>query len=261
MKERIKILDKKPKIAEHEIDSMMNFDQLLSQSMTGAGVGAHEALSSGVKMGMSVTVKTIITTVVVVSVSSVVWLFTSPKATESPLNPVKQEVPAVNMMASADSVSTEDEMELITEDRAQKEIIETNDQPAITVQKQSNSAASTISAVDETVNSNRRNKEGYRPAVPVLGYDSLYDYFSRELVLPPGAATDASGLNVEVVFDIDAEGGVSNVSIQQVNDSALVNSIRKMILQMPSWRSATMNGKPIKSSLSLPLNLQSSPTN
>lgn len=260
MKSRIKILNKKPVISDAEITSMMDFDHLVSQSMAGAGVGAHEALSTGIKTGVSAVVKTAITSVIIVSAGTYMWWSSSNESIEKPL---------------VESVEQQSIVEVIEEEQVG---LSSSDLPVVEkvadLEPENNNAIIAKSKKDESkfekadpkeeeedvpIAVNSRNREGYRPAKPAAGYDQLYEYFSKELVLPQTVAERQTEVTVEVQFEVDAEGKIGTIQIKNAQDSALENSIRTLIQKMPEWKPATLNGKPMKSSLSLPLNFNSTP--
>ena len=91
----------------------------------------------------------------------------------------------------------------------------------------------------------------YAEASPKVGFDSLYVLLYTDMQHP--VRGDTIGGTVKVRFDIDSAGAVQNVSIANGLDSLYNLEAIRVIRNMPLWNPATINGKPVKTSLIIPL--------
>lgn len=93
----------------------------------------------------------------------------------------------------------------------------------------------------------------YIPAEPVDGYEALYTYFSNELIYPQGAVKDSIEGVLIVKFLINKEGKPEKIETAGTLGKLFDQEAIRLIGNMPPWKPATINGKPISSKLSLPL--------
>jgi TonB family protein len=96
----------------------------------------------------------------------------------------------------------------------------------------------------------------YRQAEPVDGYASLYEYFSSSLVYPVDAPSDSIQGVLTVTFTINAEGKPESISIHNSLGKAFEREAIRLIQEMPEWKPAQLNNKPVPSKMSLPLTFQ-----
>jgi protein TonB len=93
-------------------------------------------------------------------------------------------------------------------------------------------------------------------AEPVAGYPALYEYFMRELKYPAEAVADSVQGVVSVMFTINAQGKPEKIQVEQSLSPALDREAMRVIANMPAWKPATYNQKPMPSRISLPLTFQ-----
>jgi TonB family protein len=96
----------------------------------------------------------------------------------------------------------------------------------------------------------------YREAQPVEGFSHLYKYFSTELKYPEEAIRDSIQGLVTVTFMIDSQGRPGKISILNSLGPLFDAEAIRLVNNMPAWRPATIDGKPIAAKFSLPLNFQ-----
>jgi TonB family protein len=99
-------------------------------------------------------------------------------------------------------------------------------------------------------------KEVYVQAEPVDGYSFLYDYFNTNLSYPPEAIKDSIEGVQTVSFQINAEGKPERIQVKQSLGGPFEKEAARLIENMPAWKPATLNGKPVASQVSLPLTFQ-----
>ncbi len=96
----------------------------------------------------------------------------------------------------------------------------------------------------------------FAQAEPVAGYEDLYAYFRRELKYPEAGKKDSIQGEVSVIFTIDVEGKPRNISVENSLGAAFDLEAVRLIANMPAWKPATYNHKPVASRLSIPLTFQ-----
>lgn len=96
----------------------------------------------------------------------------------------------------------------------------------------------------------------YIQAEPVDGYEKLYEYFGRELIYPESAVKDSIQGVLTVSFLINKEGKPEQIKTSGSLGKAFEAEAIRLVESMPAWKSATLNGKPVSSRLSLPLTFQ-----
>lgn len=92
------------------------------------------------------------------------------------------------------------------------------------------------------------------------GWDSLSAYMKKNLIYPETALKNDNQGTVKVVFCVDVDGKVSNVSVVQSVDSLLDKEAVRVVESMPNWRPATRRGKPVKSKFVFPIKFRASDT-
>lgn len=96
----------------------------------------------------------------------------------------------------------------------------------------------------------------YVQAEPVNGYQDLYSYFNSNIVYPPEALKDSVQGVQTISFIIGVDGKPRDLQILQSLGEPFEKECRRLIDNMPTWKPATLNGKPVASKVSLPLTFQ-----
>lgn len=92
-------------------------------------------------------------------------------------------------------------------------------------------------------------------ATPVDGYSALYAYFDKELKYPGVPADSIQGM-VTVSFAITKTGSPDLIKIENSLGKAFDAECIRVIQNMPPWKPATLNGKPVQTRLSIPLSFK-----
>lgn len=87
------------------------------------------------------------------------------------------------------------------------------------------------------------------------GQANLAPYLSAKIQAPMMAIKDRPGGQVIVFFDVLANGSLTNFRIQQGLRKDVDNIILNAVKGMPKWKPATLKGKPVKITYSLPLTI------
>ncbi|HYC85180.1 MAG TPA: energy transducer TonB [Chryseosolibacter sp.] len=96
----------------------------------------------------------------------------------------------------------------------------------------------------------------YTQAEPKDGYPALYEYFRRELKYPAEAIKDSIQGIVTVIFTIDITGKPTDVQIENSLGAAFDRQVLIVINEMPPWKPASYNERPVPSKISLPLTFE-----
>jgi TonB family protein len=226
----VKIM-KKPELTDEEIRSHMQFDELLD--------------ACKIRGPVSVSAKWFYTAGYVASIVLVIstaLYFFLPKP-----NKVKENNNQPLRVYPLDSAG-----------RVKSQIIQGI--PKVNAQeKKINAAQSTVSSKKKEQNSalppNENNKvlSQFTEAEPVDGYPALYEYFDHELKYPVNVVRDSVEGVVTVSFAINQDGKPGLIKIENSLGTMFDKECERVIESMPSWKPATINGKPISTRLSIPL--------
>lgn len=93
----------------------------------------------------------------------------------------------------------------------------------------------------------------YVQAAPIEGYPLLYKYFNDKLMYPAAALKDSVEGQVTVVFVIGPSGKATNVHIENSLGALFDQEAIRLVENMPLWKPAFYNGKPVPSKISLPI--------
>jgi len=96
----------------------------------------------------------------------------------------------------------------------------------------------------------------YLQAEPAQGYAHLYQYFSAELVYPPAAMKDSVQGVLTVSFTVNVEGKPERINVTQSLGELFDREAIRLIQNMPAWKPAMLNNKPVPSKIALPLTFQ-----
>jgi TonB family protein len=215
-----------------EIRQMMDFDGLLKayQASQATTVNKPTAKWAKTTIGLSVIVATIY------------GVYSWQKSVSAKSNPlgIEQNTPPVEIQKSVESTP-----QVLQLDSSFK-----------TTSKESKAAAK------PTVSNKRipaaKEEEGssvqpqYIGAEPVEGFPALYAYFDRELKYPLQALSDSIQGVETVAFLIDKSGKPGKIEIQQSLGEVFDWEVIRLLQNMPPWKPATLNGKPVVSKISVP---------
>lgn len=97
---------------------------------------------------------------------------------------------------------------------------------------------------------------GAHPVDPEFpgGMDSLYAYLCRNVSYPAEARDSNITGKVFVSFTIERDGSVTDVKILRDIGGGCGAAVVEAVKNMPRWKPATMQGKPIRMQFSLPVN-------
>lgn len=228
MKNKLKVMNKKPEVSDAELERFMDFDQLLRK---------QSAYIKSKRIQYVVGGSSLIAIVALFS-----WmLFSSQEELQSLPNEelfTENTEPIVENVVEIDSVEFQseniDKPALQKSTAVQKEQVST---PPAEVKKE----------IVEPV---------YVQSAPVEGYASLYAYFEKELVYPQEAIADSIQGTVTVHCIIGKDGIPRNVQIENSLGELFDKEVNRIIENMPAWKPATLNDAPMDSKITLPLSFK-----
>lgn len=230
MKQKIKIMRQKPELSDEEIRSYMNFDGLMARRKLVA--------NDQVKVNWFRRV------VPIATISAIAVWFVFYNNTKTAIQPVPE---SVEQNLTPNVTSTTPIKEEINEGKV--------------IQRPSE-LAKPLSDVKPELKEATKHQENkpleniYVQAEPLQGYDALYEYFNSQLVYPAEAIQDSIQGVQTISFVINSDGKPENILITQSLGEPFEKEARRLIEQMPSWKPASLNGKPVSSRVSLPLTFQ-----
>ena len=106
------------------------------------------------------------------------------------------------------------------------------------------------------IEGNQANEQLYIQAEPIDGYAALYEYFSKELIYPTATLPDSVQGVLTVTFIMNRNGKAENIQFSGSLGKPFEEEANRLIENMPPWKAATLNGRPVPSKMSLPLTFQ-----
>lgn len=232
MKTKLKIVKNRHDVTDEEIRSYMDFDSLINKHMA-----QKKTLFNGKHVAAIVAVVSVIAWV-----TFVVW----------PDAPVTDKT----------ELRVQDEIVGNTADkkRPAKTSTSPTDEEAHTeyINKESESAPAQpiTQKTEKIVKDDNVSESDYHEAEPTAGYQNLYEYFASELRYPADALKDSIQGIVTVSFLIDKSGKPTRIEILNSLGRPFDKEAIRLIENMPTWKPATLNGKPVAAKISMPLTFQ-----
>ncbi|MFZ6013363.1 MAG: energy transducer TonB [Bacteroidota bacterium] len=226
-------MNTRPEVTDEEIQGYMNFDSLLSQKKQILDTRKRRIIRNA-SLGI----------VCMAIIGSTIWWQTdTPSLRQS--NIVDATAPRVESENS--SVPQQDSVAVQSEKKTKTKAIPPGKQ---------------LKAVPQESEPRKPIVEEESPAVttpvyvqaePMNGYPDLYQYFAQELRYPDAALKDSIEGEVIVVCTINRQGKPENIQIENSLGLIFDVEVKRVIENMPAWKPATYNGKPVPSKISLPL--------
>ena len=233
MKQKIKIMDHKQQPSDEEIQGYMDFDKVLENR----SIALHSSrLSTIFKWSVPGLVGTLV----------IIGFFMSQRNSSETVQPIEKE-PVESPQSAAPTPPADSATALEEEITKAADPKKKADAPPM-VEKQSGE----MSDNDEpTV-----KEEGYMQAEPLNGYPDLYDYFNATLVYPASALNDSiQGVQI-ISFVINKNGKVEQIEVEQSLGPEFEKESIRLIENMPEWKPAKLDGKPMSTRISIPITFQ-----
>ncbi|NBW37602.1 MAG: energy transducer TonB [Cytophagia bacterium] len=234
MKNKITIMNERHRLADEEVDGFKNFDALLSKH--------RSAQIDNLKIQ---GLKLIILIMMIGGIAASIFYLI--KDSEEAITIHEQSNKVINSGEENSNEVLTDTITTIQKNQAE------NKQK--TVQKQASDQKPEVKKLASIPSTT----PVYTQAEPVEGYAHLYDYFNKELVYPVAAIKDSIQGVLTVSFTINKDGLPENLQLTNSLGQPFEEEARRLILNMPSWKPAMLNGQPVTSRLSLPFTFQIRP--
>lgn len=246
MNNKIRIMNAKPEITDGEIQSYMDFDKLLRQKAEAKDLNKRRLIK---RIGLGASGAALLA----------IWFLYQPlketPSTDETGSETKQSVQAPLKTAHDSVFSSGVDQSSAGNVRQQRKPTTANSKI------ESSAKVNTPAKVEATAKADSAIKTGgmvrpmpvYAQPEPVDGYPALYTYFSQALTYPAEAVADSIQGVVTVVFSINPEGRPEKITIEQSLGVPFDREAIRVIENMPLWKPATYNGKPVASKISLPL--------
>ena len=215
-------MNNKPEVTDEEIGKFMNFDKLLD-----------DFKQNQQKRKSTKTRNIALIGIAVVLVTSIAFVISTIK-TSSP-NKVKE---TASVVAPQNEILPQEKEALpkVKEQATSKQEVASP-----------NKAKSTRERATKII-----LKQDYVAAEPLDGYPTLYSYFDAELMYPALALKDSIRGVETAAFIINASGKAEQIEILNSLGSLFDTEVKRLITNMPAWKPATLNGKPVNSKISVP---------
>ena len=237
MKQKIKIMKPIQQPSDEEIQSYMNFDRLLDRRK--------------IAMSSTRTISSLVWSITAFTVTALlVWFFMYYDGPPANVRDDSKKSPdAVEPSQQSDRVVVVDSsMEQSLLQRKAKEI---EAAPPAKI-KESHIEKSERK---ESARTEQRDSE-YVQAEPANGYSDLYNFFNVHLVYPAEGVKDSIQGIQTISFVINKEGKPEQIEVVNPLGESFEKECRRLIQNMPAWKPATLNGKPVASKISLPITFQ-----
>jgi TonB family protein len=236
MKQKLKIMKTRPQVTDEEIRSYMDFDSV---------VALHkQRLRNGYRW-----FRYIAGALITAGIGTGIYFYSSPNTPDTPVLPQESKMDS--------SVSKTIEQPKLTPELHSKNNEEKSGElKKIEQTLKTKPTAPADEALGSTDKKNAVPQYAYVEAQPINGFQELYEYFSKELRYPDAAVKDSIEGIVTVFFVISKEGKPVQISTENSLGEAFDQEALRLIQNMPEWKAATVNGKPVPSRISIPLTFQ-----
>lgn len=226
---KITIMRARPQPTDEEIRQLMDFETIKKQLHVQGGYAAGASHTIATFLGVA---------------GFVTLLILTPWEKTEPVSVPPREMVSQQAEPSRESAIQPPDSSLVRGGKAVRSIPEQKRRPERKVEE---AAASDQEAPEPTV---------YVAAEPVLGYPHLYEYFNRELRYPEPALRDSLEGILSLSFVINREGNPIQIRIENSPGPFFDEEAMRVILSMPDWKPATVNGRPVPVRISLPITFQ-----
>ncbi|MEQ9376260.1 MAG: TonB family protein [Imperialibacter sp.] len=234
---KYQFVKKRQEISTEQIHSLRDFDSVLAGSKQVSGL----AYSGKLLWGLAV-----------IPAIGIVYLLTVGRPSVNDKQPALADVPV-----KEEAVSARPPVEAAPATRLddQKPTPSTSEQP-VAKQKTSPPAEKKSAPPSETgaQQTNQVQKEDvYLNAEPKEGFELFYAFIETELTYPELARKDSVQGYVKVMFSVDVDGTLKDISIVESMGDLFDNEAIRVIKRSPPWKPASFNGYPVSSRMSIKL--------
>lgn len=232
-----------PGVTDEEIQSYMDFNVLLTKNRLASVQRKQRTIIKSIVLGLSLAV-----------FITGIWFFNMPTRMDDtvsvePLKKIISPVLPEDTNGRADTVMNKSASATADGNKEKEQAVRRANSRSADRKESKESRAGEQMKVQQS-------QPVYAQAEPSEGYPALYEYFNRELTYPKEGIADSVQGVVTVVFTVNTRGKPEKISIDQSLGYSFDKEVIRVIENMPLWKPATYNGKPIGSRISLPLTFQ-----
>lgn len=88
------------------------------------------------------------------------------------------------------------------------------------------------------------------------GPTEMMNFINKNLRYPEDAREDGVSGIQEVTFTVNIDGSINDIRTKKIRHLSLMKEVSRVVSIMPTWKPATFDGVPYKSSYSLPVNFR-----
>ena len=238
MKQKIKIMKQHQPPSDEEIQSYMNFDRLLDSRKI--ALSSTQTLSVLKWSIPALTISTLI-----------VWFFFA-----------KNNPPARPDEGSEKQSGISSDIEQTPPEVTSDSSVSVRREGSTSVMDEPKQADAKISKpslktpVIKEGSETAQKESGYVQAEPAKGYADLYDFFSANLEYPSDGLKDSVQGVQTISFVINTAGKPEQIQVVNSLGEPFDKESKRLIENMPAWKPATLNGKPVESKISIPITFQ-----
>jgi TonB family protein len=248
--QKYKIITSADRPSDQEIEAYKDFDGLLKKHQS--ALRYKKLLQAGISG---------------ISVAGLIgaYLFfvpAAPPAVENEGAPIVQEAPAASLPEFPAGTAVLEELALAPESKEElAQAPRPEPEPSLSASVRGSSAQqqkasrSDLALVTPAPADEAESPEGvlavFSKPEPAMGYKALYEHLDREKIMPADAA-GVSGV-VLVSFAINERGEAVDIEIEKSLHEACDAEAVRLVQEMPAWKPASVNGKPVKTRLAIPV--------
>lgn len=243
MKEKIKIMKTPPPVTEEEIQNFMDFNTLLKMkdNVDRGRRNARRARNFFTCFVAALSIPVLISFWPVNNADQGIDLSDSVQAQ------IPRSVADGSSVTPDSAANKRARIPVEAQDTTRRKVATGPDTPSRPAEPTANPAAKAREIVVQPT---------YVQAEPIDGYPALYAYFNRNLIYPADAVKDSIEGVVTVVFTLDSTGTAKNIQVENSLGILFDKEVIRLIRNMPLWKPATYNGKPVPARISLPVTFQ-----
>jgi TonB family protein len=234
MKNKLQIMKNRPYVTDEEIRGYMNFDSVVNQHKAQKKSQQNRFRNATIFLGIA-------------SIAVLVYVSMPDEPASTNTDDQSSELVVSNDMAQVPKKPSP----YVSEGRQ-------DDMPAGNINKtvEAKPTEKKKENVQKTKPELSATEIQYQEAEPTEGYPHLYEYFATELRYPSEVLKDSIQGIVSVSFLIDQQGKPVQIKILNSLGPAFDKEAVRLIENMPAWKPATLNGKPVSAKISLPFTFQ-----
>ncbi len=233
-------------LSEEEINSSKDFQSVIKRR--------NQHLSRA-RYRSQLYMKVFLSIVILSSLSLAVY-FAQQISTGKDVEKSKFTAPVNNPATDVKSLIPEVLEKTIAEDTDAKQTNQTTRKKKITATDSNNTSSLKEQKEDPKLQEKNANKlvYAYEEAYPIEGIDFLYNYLNQAIEYPENVSLKDSIEGTSIVhFTISKEGLPTDISVSNTLGKEFDLECIRLIRNMPAWKPAKSNGKPVDSKMSVPV--------